>query len=743
MTDSLVTDLRADAELRAGRIAVSWSATWPQSAERPRWWLVRRPRAYPTTRKQGVLVVDTGSDDLAPGVVDEQPDLDRGEWRARYTVLDSGLDGGVVYYYVLFDRRRPRLRAAAMATGRHGLGGRLYELLPAIHRSLDEPAPAIHRSLDEPAPGERDGGALRRFLEVPGAALDQVLSLAEALGGRHDVAQVRADLLPYLARWIGWDLDRTLDVMAQRQEILFAPELFRTVGTAPNLRAQVNRLTGWDCRVKDMVHNVFLSNAPERLRRWEIWSAKWDGEAWGEPQRQIRSDGFEGRPAAVSTGGGGWLFWHRDRGGRREIWLRSLEQGRVAPYPAVLDGGADPAARLAWSDESPAAVTAGDRLWLFWSSDRDGAWDVWGAWDDAGNDGARPFEQGPQEEPPSTTARRPANLTSHPGGDRSPAAVADRQGRIWLFWQSARRGPTDIWCRVHDGDDDNANGGWDENPRRVTRAERRHEMPAAAIDDEGRIWLVFCDDLGDRRNLSVVVCDGGEGAGPQALTSGPWRDEAPGAVCRGGRMWIFWHSNRSGRWQILGRPWGWAGGAAEAQGERLEVASGAAADQEPAAVADGPGLRLFWRSQRRGSCTVDFDDEEMVARIRARSSDDWARYTYEPGGRYAREAVGVYVTAGAGSAEVIDRQRARIQAVLARELPLNVRAVLVVEPAPYVAETYSGLLDSHRDRMLGWTWLHSWKEGLYEDHRTVDFAPHPLPVSTRYRTWHAGVLSGD
>ena len=727
MSEPAVSVFQAVADLCGGCIDISWNVAWPRLAERPRFRLRRRRRAYSTTVTEGVEVADTAGADQV--VVDEALDPDRDERRARFTVRDRDLDGGVVYYYALFVqvsdspevfRGHRAWRAAVTATGIHGFGRRLYELLPGIHQRLDEPEAGAHGP-----------GPLRRFLSVPGAALDQVRSLAEALGDRHDVLHVRADLLSHLARWIGWELDRTLDAMAQRQEILFAPELFKTVGTAPNLRAQVNRLTGWDCRVKDMVHNVFRSNAPERVRLWEIWSAEWDGETCDNLRGRTRTDGFDGRPAAVATGEG-WLFWHRDLGGRREIRVRSLAEGGSS-YRAALDDAEPPGARLAGSDEEPTAVADGDRIWLFWTSNRGGAWDVWGAWD-AAEGGIRPFEQPPQGVP--------ENLTAHPGSDLAPVAVRDgERNKIWLFWQSDRRGPTDIWRRVYDPQ----GGGWEEEPQRVTRAERRHEMPAAAIDDEGRIWLVFCDDLGDRRNLAVVVGDGETWSEPRAINSRRQRDESPCAVFWDDRMWIYWHSNRSGTWQILGQPWSWADGGAEALGEPIAVTSGPAADQEPAAVADGAGLRLFWRSQRRGfeyrSRTVDFDDEEMVARIRARSFDDRAHYTFEPAGVYARDAVGVYITAGTENQGVIERQKARVQAVLARELPVNVRAILIVEPASYVAETHSGLLDSHLDRMLGWTWFHSWQEETYEDHLTVDFDQHP--VSTRYRTWHVGELNGD
>jgi len=587
-------------------------------------------------------------------ILDEVFDLDSGDWKRRMTVEDGGLDPETVYYYTIYapDPATPGVflskrawRASAMATGRYGLDERLYQLLPALHKQYDEPSP-----------DSQGRGQLRSYLQVFGLGLDQVRSLAEGLRGRHDVQEVRADLLPHLARWIGWELDRTADELAQRNDVLFAPEIYSTVGTVPNVRALVNRITGWNCQVKEFVHNVFLTNATETIHLWEIWERRHDGTAWTDPAPITRiEEGFEGRPAAVVDGSGVvWLFWHGDRSGRREIWLRRLDGVDPAPRRAMLDTP-DDVPGLTYTDEYPAAVVAGTRVWLFWNSNREGSWDIW----------ARPYDGLP--------GGAPVRLTEHSAEDRHPAAVRDATGQIWVFWQSNRRGPTDIWARVYDGSD------WDPLPARVTTAQFRHEMPAAVVEEgTGHIWLFYVADFGTHRNIHCQVFDGSDWGEPEPVTEGFQRDEAPAAVFWGGQVWLFWHSNRDGPWQIWGRVHG--GGTWDSP---FPVTAHATADKEPVAVEDGSGeLRVFWRSQRRGnlykSRTIDVNDTEMLARLG--TFEDRAHYTYDTGVEnedwYARGAVGLYLTPGTEDPDLVDRVRGFVEPFR----PLPVRFVWLTEP---------------------------------------------------------------
>lgn len=611
-----------------------------------------------------VVLEDVAEDiPLHTVIFDEAFDPDTGDWKGYLTVRDENLDPETVYYYALFapDPASPgaflserEWRASAMATGHYGLDERLYQLLPALHKQYDEPTP-----------DQQGRGELRKYLHIFGSALDQMRSLTEGLRARHDVLEVEADVLPHLARWIGWEPDQTLDALAQRNDIRFAPEIYETVGTVPNIRALVNRVTGWDCKVKEFVHNVFLTNSTEDIHLWELWGRRHDGVAWNDPSPITQMEqGFDGRPVAVRDAGGVvWLFWHAlgakghtDRSERREIWLQRLDGMDPAPRRAMLDT-ADDAPRLTYTDEYPAAVVDGPRVWLFWNSDREDGWEIW----------ARPFDGLP--------GGAPVRLTEHPADDRHPAAVRDNLGQIWVFWQSDRRGPTDIWARMHDGVD------WG-LPMRLTTAEFRHETPAAAFDDVAdRIWLFWSADQQDRRKIYYRVHDAGVWGPPEPLPEpdpdSVHRDEAPTAVFWNGEIWLFWHSNRDGRWQIWGQVHdGVDWGAPFALTERPT------ADKEPAAVVDSTGgLRVVWRSQRRAdwykSRTIDVNDVEMLARMG--EFNDRAHYTYdtalENDDWYARGAVGLYLAPDTVGPVAIERQIDRVRAFVEPFRPLPVRFV--------------------------------------------------------------------
>jgi hypothetical protein len=103
--------------------------------------------------------------------------------------------------------------------------------------------------------------------------------------------------------------------------------------------------------------------------------------------------------------------------------------------------------------------------------------------------------------------------------------------------------------------------------------------------------------------------------------------------------------------------------------------------------------------------------------------------------------------------------------VLREFLPIQVRAVLIIEPAPFrervytydfpdvtpqrrigevafdstIPETLPRLADEYADTVPGWVWFHSWSEAT-PHHRSVDFAADPIDTSER--SWHIGVEPG-
>ena len=195
--------------------------------------------------------------------------------RTTVRVIDRrGLVPGTIYYYTAFvakpslvDEAAPQpvfsrlTQASALATGQYGYD--LFRSLPQIAQRLDTARP-------EPATvalADRDKGQLERFVKVFQAHADLLHGSIEGLRDLHDIRRVDSRLLGPLAQLIGWRLKDYLDEDGQRNEIGYAPEVYRRVGTLPSLQAMVNRLTGWDAKVREFVRNVLVGFDASRLEQ--------------------------------------------------------------------------------------------------------------------------------------------------------------------------------------------------------------------------------------------------------------------------------------------------------------------------------------------------------------------------------------------------------------------------------------------------------------------------------------------
>lgn len=235
--------------------------------------IVRRERTFPLNVEEGVTVYPAGaSEPDAYGPVASRFS-DRGLTPLKtfyYTVFAADSEGN---FYAADDSRAAALVAEDYPIEGDNLVERLYKLLPAIHQRYDKLtsvdlaklSPDTLSTLDALPPHLRTRGPLRRFLHAAAAPLNVMRSSAEGLRQLHDVDLTPPQFLLPLAQWVGWELDRTLPVYAQRSEIKFAPRLFRSAGTVPNLRAIINRYTGWYSQITEFAQHVALSNTPSQL----------------------------------------------------------------------------------------------------------------------------------------------------------------------------------------------------------------------------------------------------------------------------------------------------------------------------------------------------------------------------------------------------------------------------------------------------------------------------------------------
>jgi phage tail-like protein len=253
--------------------------------------------------------------------------------RTTFRVIDRGspaaplADGTTYYYTALFGpsrtfSRRTQGSATATAAGRH----RLFAQLPRIDQRRDETLPPS-RSV---ARADEGRGQLDRFLATVDAHADMLLGFVEGLRNLRATRRIDARLLPSLAALIGWRLTDTLDEEQQRNEIAFAPDVYRTVGTAPNVAATVNRLTGWDTRVKEFARQVVLSFDASRVEAIQSGRAYFDGSAGTTPDPPHALVTRTAPAGSVDTTDALAMFRLRNRA-FEDRTAYSYDAGRLAP----------------------------------------------------------------------------------------------------------------------------------------------------------------------------------------------------------------------------------------------------------------------------------------------------------------------------------------------------------------------------------------------------------------------------
>jgi hypothetical protein len=290
-------------------------------------------------------------------------------------------------------------------------------------------------------------------------------------------------------------------------------------------------------------------------------------------------------------------------------------------------------------------------------------------------------------------------LTNHPSGnDQYPAVVKDFDGTLWLFWQSSRRGPTDIWAMTFARNATDWSG-----PQRITSGQPADTTPSAVIGADGHLQLFWTAARGSGSRIFQSVFDGTTwsvgvdflaslpGADPAPPTTSKIRDEAPAALAFQG-LCVYWQSDLDGTPHIYTTQQGGVHG--ETWSPPFRVTAGNAPEREPRAYRWHGALRLFFRTQRpaqqpASSLTVDFSN---LGNMKRGQPDDQWHYTYsttEPAAAsslaedpvYARDAVGLYLTpdAAAGGADhraVVSRAQAFIEPFR----PANVRLLWFLPP---------------------------------------------------------------
>lgn len=613
------------------------------------------------------------------------------------TIVDQNLKSETVYYYTFFPfKGNPHEyifgrynRVAAMATGQYDMAGQMYNLLPGIYHRYD--TVLSDQVLDE----DREKGELRRFLDIPGSLLDQFQSFAKAILNSYNLDKVDGRLLPLLAQWIGWKTDFSLEIESQRNEIRNAPSIYRTIGLIPTVEATVKRVSGWESRTKEFVHNVFLSNRPERLNIW-VRQRSTTGE-WSESTEPLSLDfAYEGRPTAVRDEEGVlWLFYHTYKKRQWNIWYKTFREDREwSP--------SQPFTNRKCIDKYPTAALQGETLWVFWSAydETDQLWRI----------NYRTRTDGDW----STV-----ETFADPETERNkPWAVVDDIGGLWLFWLERVGAKWQLKYNRHDGT------VWELDPAASFPLDGAEDPRVEGdvfvffhpTDPNQRIWVFWArqEPTGspDQTRWTVVyrvkqdidpsVSDWSVIRTLPKATPNDYHDREPAAIVNvDGNIELFWSSNRNGSWSI------WRNIltiATHNWGTEEQVTNNPYSQRDPLPLSIDEGTLLIYRSNESLSYTsevygatetVDFRyagcttvDTQNAAKIALRGKfEDFQTYTYDAGKNgertntdwYARDTIGLYLNPDTMDPEKTQSGVSRIHGVLSEFMPTTDRAVFVTQ----------------------------------------------------------------
>jgi len=671
-------------------------------------WELPGSPAYPRVR----VVRRAGTHPTQPNPASPEDGIVLQEQVNQNYARDEGLRGVAVYYYSFFPYKTsgpndtividneaeqidPHNRAVAMATAPYNFAGQMYGLLPAIYHRYDTILP--NNSPSNMPIEDMQKGQLLRFLALPGLQLDQLYSFARAVLNFYNLDQVDGRLLPLLAQTISWRTDYNLDVDKQRNEIRFAPYLYKTIGLIPTVEATVKRVTGWESRTKEFVHNVARTNQPERLNLWSVLRDA--GEIWEPPVLISVNWAYEGRPAAVRERDDSFtFFYHTYRRHGWDIWSKrfKLETAQWQPSEPIVDQPG--------MDKHPTAVLQKNILWLFWESydpmenAADRKWrirwrirrhihsrDVWSSDDVLFSD--------------EVTERR------------LPTATIDNANGLWLFWLERIGMNWQVKYNFHNGT------AWELSAAASLPldGDPRVEDDLLVFFANNQLWLFWArydsvPSLGQTRwSIVYRVKQGLDPADssdwsdvrllPKAGTDDFHDREPTVRLTTGGDIELFWSSNRSGNWSIWESTLNIAG---NTWSTPQQITNSAYSERAPLVISDDTRTWLVYRSNQsleytntvysatrtldaRYAGTTTFDTRNSAKRALRGQLEDFQTYISDAGradgrtndDRIARDTIGLYLETGDADLDEIKAIISRLNNVLPEFMPVAARAVFI------------------------------------------------------------------
>lgn len=189
------------------------------------------------------------------------------------------------------------------------------------------------------------------------------------------------------------------------------------------------------------------------------------------------------------------------------------------------------------------ASTHNDDLWVVWSSQVGGNWDLYGRKYAIGDGAAKPLGEA-------------VRLTEDPGPDIWHRMTTDNKGRAWLVWQGARNGQFDIFARCAD------ENGW-QKPIKVSEGTGNNWDPCIAADTKkDRVWVGWDTYQDGYYDVRIRRVEGGAAAelGPTERLKGPWTQAAAKlhvnlACTPDGELWAAWDQDEADWGKDAGLLW--------------------------------------------------------------------------------------------------------------------------------------------------------------------------------------------
>jgi hypothetical protein len=217
---------------------------------------------------------------------------------------------------------------------------------------------------------------------------------------------------------------------------------------------------------------------------------------------------------AAAPDGSLWVAWLSFNGEHDDVALRHCQNGRWSNLHWVPDTSGD-----SWLPQ--VAVDTSNRVWVVWSQQLDGNWDLY----------ARRFDPAGQE------WGRLERLTSDPEPDINPRLASNGKGQFALVWQGFRGRYSSIFLKTFDGQ------RWSGEVR-VTRHAADDWEPAVALDSQGAAWVAYDSYVNGNYDVFLSQVTDGRVDGPEIPVAVTPRFEARATVAVDGsdQVWVAWES---------------------------------------------------------------------------------------------------------------------------------------------------------------------------------------------------------